>query len=244
MIESKFKIDNDTELSLHAEGDVFLPTGTSLALLKGVRKRTVRAGVCLDLGCGTGVVGIALSRFGLVQPPLYASDYHADAVESTRLNCGRHDCPVVARQGSLFEPWKDCRFDYIVDDVSGVAEAIARVSPWFKNIPCASGKDGAELVLQVIRQAPRHLRPGGKLFFPVISLSNVKRILSAARERFPTVERLVHEEWPLPPDMHEHLDLLKRLREEGVVTFEEKFGMTICFTDIYVASGETNSKGD
>ena len=97
------------------------------------------------------------------------------------------------------------------------------------------GRGGADLTIQVLQDASKHLNENGMLFFPIISFSDVDKILDVARKSFTNVELLKRDEWPLPKDMYEHLSTLKRIKEEGNIHFEEKFGMILCFTDIYVA---------
>ncbi len=129
------------------------------------------------------------------------------------------------------------RFDYIADDISGIAEEVAAVSPWFaNNIPCATGPDGAELTLRVIEEAPDYLNANGGLSIPVISLSNRERILSAAQARFASVKKVAAQTWVLPEAMHSHLALLDRIRDEGRISFQKRFGTILCSTDIYYCS--------
>ncbi len=227
-------------LEIRHEDGVFRPTGTTSELINAVvaERRAAGPGTVLDLGCGCGVVGLALQAMGLVTGPLHASDASEHAVRLTAENVRAHGHAVDARAGSVFEPWAGLRFDYIVNDISGVAQALADVSPWFRGIPCASGPDGTDLVLQVLRHAPAHLTNGGTLFFPVLSLSNVDAILAAAREVFPIVRRLSHRTWPLPDDMKDALPLVRALASEGRIQIEEKFGIVLWSTDVYAASLE------
>ena len=43
------------------------------------------------------------------------------------------------------------RFDIIINDISGISESVAKISPWFKNIPCSSGSDGTVLTLRFLK---------------------------------------------------------------------------------------------
>ena len=203
---------------------IFLPTGTTEAMITAVKPH-ITGGKLLDLGCGSGVIGSEFTDICEV----YASDLDPDACE-----CVADNPKIRVRCGNLFEPWKDKKFNFIIDDVSGVAEDIAKVSPWFKGVPCESGKDGADLVCKVLWQAPEYLEENGKLFFPIVSLSNVERILETAKCLY-DVTLLSHTEFPLPKEMNDHLGLLRELQKEGI-QFKEKFGMIIFFTDIYMAS--------
>lgn len=235
---NKFTIDDNIELILDIQSGVFIPTATTTNLINAVKEFVKKPGSLLDLGSGSGVVGIALTLNGLVNSPLCASDLSEGALECILKNCERYKVPVKAKGGSLLEPWVGARFDYIVDDISGVAEEVAKLSPWFNNVPCASGIDGTDLTIQVLRNAPAHLNQGGLLFFPVISFSNVNKILDIARENFTRVELLRREEWPMPKDMYQHISILKRMQREGHIQYKDMFGMVLCFTDIYVAFNE------
>jgi len=237
----KFKIDSAKEILLSVPDEVFIPTGTTKCLIKAVQSYIRNPGKVLDLGCGCGIVGIALNQIGLVKPPLYASDLSEQAVACLKDNAALYQCPTIAKCGSLFDPWKGEKFDYIINDVSGVAEEAAKISPWFNNIPCLSGADGTSLIIEVLKMAPSYLNKDGLFFFPVISFSNVNKILTAAHENFSYVERLIHKEWPLPEGMLQHISTLKKLQEKCYVQIMEKYGMIIWFTDIYVASNSSKN---
>ena len=231
----KFPLNSNNEIVLNMPKGVFMPTGTTKVLFKAVLEKIKKPGKTLDLGCGCGVMGIALQQSGLITEPLYASDLSEEAVLCVRENARKYCCPVVVRSGPLFDPWGNEKFDYIIDDVSGVSEEVAKISPWFDNVPCDSGLDGTALVVSVIKEAPKHLNPGGRLFFPIVSFSNPDRIIEAAKQSFEHVEFIIREEWPLPKEMNPHIATLKKLQEKGCVRFTEKFGLVLWFTDVFVA---------
>ena len=230
-----FVINQDREIVLNTAQGVFVPTGTTKELVKAVSSYVKKPGKLLDLGCGSGAVGLALHQSGAAESALYASDISQHAVDCLRQNASLNHCPVVLRCGSLLDPWENEKFDYIVDDVAGIAQEVAAISPWYNNVPCASGVDGTLLVCKMIEDAPRYLNPQGLLFFPVISFSNIKAILKTAQDHFSHVEKLSHTEWPLPKEMYAHVDLLQRLQAENHIEYIEKFGMVLYFTDVYVA---------
>lgn len=203
---------------------VFKPTGTSKALIEAVKPH-IKGGKLLDLACGCGIVGDSLS--GSVDK-VFASDISEEAVSFVKKTYPSID----ARRGDLFEPWGGELFDYIVDDVSGVSEEVAKLSPWFDGVPCDSGVDGVKLVIKMLLEARDHLHDSGKVFFPALSFSDTGKILELA-ERFYEVAHLSHTEFPLPKEMYRHIDLLKKLKVGGYISFRERFGMVIWSTDIY-----------
>ena len=235
-IEIKFSLSAGKEIELKSAPGVFTPNATTNLLIQAV-KNTISAPVnLLDLGCGTGVVGIALHLEGLTSTPLYASDLSQSAVLCSRENLARYGCKAEVRGGSLFDPWFGKKFDAIVDDISGIAQSVADVSPWFQGVPCDTGEDGSDLVVEIIRNAPQYLNEGGYLFFPVLSLSNVDKLLRVAKENYETVERVGRQDWPLPKELKAHIPLLQKLHDEGSIKLEERFGMFLCYTEVYCAT--------
>ena len=87
---------------------------------------------------------------------LFASDLASSSIKIIKDNANTNKCDVKVKKGNLFNPWKNQKFDFIINDVSGVAEKIAQISPWFKFTSCKSGKDGTKLTLKVL---------GGKKIF-------------------------------------------------------------------------------
>lgn len=233
--EFNFSISSEREIVLTSAPGAFTPTGTTKLLIKAVQKMVSEPVSLLDLGCGTGVVGLALHLHGIVKAPLFASDLSEPGVCCSDINFKRYGCVADIRSGSLFEPWLGQKFDVIVDDISGIAQEVAAVSSWFRGVPCESGRDGTSLVADIIRQSPQYLTNKGKFFFPLISLSNVDSLLNTASETFRTVELVERQEWPLPDELKQHMPLLERLCDEGCIKLNKKFGMVLWYTEIYCA---------
>jgi methylase of polypeptide subunit release factors len=233
----------DTEtIRVAAAPDVFYPTSTTVLLLRAARRvlghrpRTV-----LDLGCGCGVVGIVLAKC-LPEAVVSASDLSAGAVRLARHNAVQNGVQIDCRRGSLFEPWKEQRFDLIVDDVAGVAEPLAQASGWYPaGVPSDAGQDGTRWILEVLDQAPEHLAPSGMLIFPLLTLSREAAALDAARARFATVE-LVEEQWyPLTEELLAHFPVVERLAAAGAVHIAKRGSRWCWATRVYAASGRART---
>jgi len=231
------KLPDGSSIGIDIDERVFQPTLTSDLCIKAFWKRHKIIGRVLDLGCGSGIVGFAAARSGLVIAPLCASDISELSVQLTMTNAARLGVNVDCRAGSLFEPWNGEFFDSIINDVSGITEEVAVLSPWFaNNIPCASGHDGTDLTRAVIQQSARYLRPSGTLFFPVISLSNEGRIVEEAKRFFRSVEMVANQSWRLPDEFAPHINTFRRLKAESRIDFQEMFGALYCSTRIFAAS--------
>lgn len=229
------KLNENQSFRVKLQDSVFHPTGTSDEIIKAVAANIDSPGKILDLGCGAGVVGFALFILGKSEGPLFCSDLSADAAALIEKNACDLNIPVVSRHGSVFSPWKGQFFDYIVDDISGIAQQVAAISPWFRKTSCESGLDGSDLVIEAINSAPTHLYDGGKFFFPILSLSNSEKIIDVANDKFQHVKRIGHKQWKLPDELIKHMDLLVDLKAKGWINFEEKYGWVLWSTDVYLA---------
>ena len=235
-MEIKFSLGPDKEISLTSAPGVFTPNATTQLLIQAVKSTTSEPANFLDLGCGTGVVGLALYLQGFIKSPLCASDLSQPSVLCSRENFTRYGCSAEVRDGSLLEPWLGKKFDVIVDDISGIAQDVAVISPWFQGVPCDTVKDWTDLVVEILRKAPEYLSRGGRFFFPVLSLSNVDLLLKTARESFSRVERVARQDWPLSAELKIHMPLLRKLDKEGSIRLHERFGMVLCYTEVYCAA--------
>lgn len=229
------QINRDQQFEIILQDGVFRPTGTSDEIIKAVSENIVSPGKLLDLGCGSGVVGFALHILGKSDGRLYASDLSQNATLLIEENARNLDIPVISRQGSIFDPWENESFDYIIEDISGIAEQLAEISPWFSETSCISGEDGTDLVIEAINNAPEHLNSGGKFFFPVLSLSNTSKIITTSNKVFKKVTKVAHKMWRLPDEMKVHMDTLVDLRSKGLINFEEKYGWILWSTEVYMA---------
>jgi len=214
--------------------NTFVPTGTSNLLLKSILNYKIKPGKTLDLGAGIGIIGLLLFKYNFIKEPLFLSDISEESLICIKQNAKKFHCSIDARLGSMFDPWQNEKFDLIINDVSGISEEVAKISPWFKNVPCNSGEDGTKLTNIILNRAKNFLNPTGLLFFPVISLSKSEKIIFEAKKNFKNVIEINTQEWPFPKDIAENKKL-SELKKRKLIDYKEKFGIKIFSTTIYVA---------
>jgi hypothetical protein len=236
MIE--FKLDNGFKLHLEKSEKVFTPTGTTEAIIEGILENNVEKRTILDLGCGCGVIGFYLYKNGLVKEPLYASDVSDVAIENVKFNASKIGCAIDAKKSNLFSAWKDKKFETIVCDVSSISDEVAKISPWFSSVECQTGIGGDKLINEVFKNVAAHAEKNCKFYFPVISLSDVETIKANSKKYFKNIKIVKKKNWPLPEEMLPKIDFLRKLKEEKKVDFKERFGIVICYTEVYEATIE------
>ncbi len=223
------------ELNILINNNVFKPTGTSQLLIQAATKKINPKKKILDLGCGSGIVGITLAKNLNIKSKIYFSDISKYACKNTLVNCKKFKIKNEIRKGSILNPWLNCKFNYIISDVAAIAEKISKISPWYKNCINNSGEDGTGHIVKIIRSVKNNLYKNGLFIFPVISLSNEKKIIKELKKNFKYYKKVDSKVWPMPIQMSKNLKLLKKLKKKQTINYQEKLGMLTFKTDIYIA---------
>ena len=131
----------------------------------------------LDLGCGTGILAIALAKRGFKQ--VYAVDLHEDYIAATQYNSDLNGVSeeIIALKSNLFEAIpQDIRFDFIVANLPS--------TPAWDKIPLYSraGEDGRSPIDTMLRQAPNWLTPEGTIQFSSSSRISLEQTMQLMTE--------------------------------------------------------------
>ena len=224
------------EIRLYVNSSVFTPTLTTSILTDQVDVEHLQGSTVLDLGCGTGPIAIGLALAGARK--VFAVDVMEEACQLARRNAELNgvQSKVTVLQGNLFEIVGDQRFDIIVDDVSGVADEVAKLSSWFPTQVPAGGSDGTTHTVRMLHASRRHLTDRGYLLFPVLSLSKSEEIVVAAQSVFGAgLRRVATKRIPFNNALKMNYAALERLRQWGVIGFEQIRSRHFWTLDIYRA---------
>jgi len=147
-----FAIAADVPESTSMSTDHVMAVSGSSMFLSHLTIRTPVA-AALDVGTGTGVQALLAARHA---DRVVGTDPNPRALSFARFNALLNDVHNVEfREGSLFEPVGDERFDLIVSNPPFV------VSPDQDYLYRDSGGPGDEISRDVVRGAAEHLAPGG-----------------------------------------------------------------------------------
>ena len=210
-----------TTSTLQLSDQVFRPNLTTSLLGQAVEIRP--SDRVLELGCGVGPLAIYAAKQGAAE--VYAVDIMEEACALARHNAEVNGVAetVHVRQGNLFEPLEVLQFDLIINDVSAMAEEVARISPWYPLPIPSGGDDGTVATIAMLREVKNYLRPAGRLYFPLISLSDSAKVLREAEKIFGDhITALVEKNVPFCEEFKNALPELERLRDCGKIAFSRQ----------------------
>ena len=155
-------------LSLHVSPAVLVPRPESEGWVEAAldARNHLPFGAWLDLGCGSGAVGLALAR-ACPTASVYLADRSAAALQVAASNARRLNLAVTLRASDWYAALGDMKFalivsnpPYIAPDDPHLEAQVARFEP---AEALFAPPDGLSALRKVITDAPAHLHPGGML---------------------------------------------------------------------------------
>jgi len=147
--------------------EVLIPRYDTETLVRESISRAPRGAKILDIGVGSGCIAVALAK-NLPDADVSGVDLSPEALELTERNAKRHGVSVSLHRGSLFEPFKDRKYDLIVSNppyirTSDITTLQPEVRDFEPHAALDGGADGLDYYRRIIPEAPGHLKPGGWL---------------------------------------------------------------------------------
>ena len=219
----------DKKISLLSSKKVFEPNLTTWSLIEACNKiKFEKKKKVLDLGSGSGVIGIYLKKKYGKKIDLYLSDYSKHAINIINSNLKINKVTGITKQSDILKEWKNEKFDLIINDISAISYEVAKKYWYNKFIPHDCGKDGIKLAKIFLNSVEKNLNKNGIILMPVISISDHKLLIKTIKRNFKS-KLLLTKEWPAPKDL---------IKEKVAIFLErnyifKKFNLYLCFTKIY-----------
>ncbi len=212
---------------------IFKPTLTSKLLINSSINVAKDRRKILDLGCGGGIVVGCFHKVNK-KANYYLSDISKTAISRAKKNLKSYKGKFNFKIGDGLEPWKNHKFDLIINDISGISNKVSKLSPWFKNVPMDKSVDGTFLLNKVLKRVSNFMNEESLIIFPIISLCNIKKAYSIIKDNLKVLEKNKYE-WPLPNSMIKDINQLESLRKKKIISYKKKYGIIICNTTIIIA---------
>ncbi|MEO1028710.1 MAG: methyltransferase [Pseudomonadota bacterium] len=160
---------------------VFSPTALGEMFVSELMKNPLAGASVLDVGCGSGLIGIAAGKLGAEVTLL---DVNPVALETAQMNAKANE--VTARgvlSDGLDALKSDQTFDFIVANTPAQDRGGVSLSA-----PVSDGRTGGRLLNKLVKTAGRHLNPGGVFLTWAPDISDLKTVRKAMREHWDNVE--------------------------------------------------------
>ncbi len=202
---------HNAPLKLYASPRLFMPNQTTAAIAESVKINGGEIGI--EIGAGIGPLSVLLASQPLKH--LYSTEVNEEQCEIARKNHKRYNLSdkITLYRGSIFDPiaenHPDLKADFIVSDISGMAEEPGRKLGWYPPAIPTGGPDGTEKIIPLIEQAPHFLKPEGRLYFPiVVNFSDGDKIKRIAQDNFKEIELVNSVSIPLTKELLNIVDNL------------------------------------
>lgn len=173
-------------LSFSCPAGIYQPHefSSSRFVLRGLLSHLPNLGTrILELGTGSGVIGIYLASIGLNVTLL---DIDPVAVVSAKNNALANNVQAIVLQSDLFSAVDSQKYDTIFFNIPFMDKEID------EPLEIISCDPGGELLLRFLDQAPNYLLPNGRVYVTVANIGNREAILKALSKYHETI---VHAEY-------------------------------------------------
>jgi release factor glutamine methyltransferase len=186
-------------LDLEVNQNVLIPRPETEFLVEEVLKSKVDNLRVLELGVGGGAISLALAN--TLKTKIYASDISGEVLRVAKKNAKNLELEKLIgfRQGDLFEPWKDMKFDIIVANLPYIpheemSSLALDIHHWEPRLALDGGKDGLEIYEKLLSQAGDYLNKNSKMFFE-IGIEQGEKIEKLAKKYLPNAKVRIKKDY-------------------------------------------------
>ncbi len=167
----------DPDLDIRVDAGVYAPSDDTFLLLSAIDLQGDER--VLELGTGSGIIGIHCARAGAV---VTATDISRGAVANTRHNAGLNGLDISIIQTDLFSGLNGC-FDVIIFNPPYLSGEDAEKLGAEDRRQLVGGVTGSEISIEFLNEAKDFLAPDGAIYL-LVSSETASTILEHARKHY------------------------------------------------------------
>jgi release factor glutamine methyltransferase len=160
-------------ITIHLSPHTYQPAEDTYLLLDACLKHIKDNDTVLEIGSGSGIISTILKHRKHIN--ITATDINPHAVRCTRAN----NIPVI--RTNLFQGIK-AKFDVIIFNPPYLPTSKDEKIPGWLNYAFDGGTDGTATITRFLEQAPRYLKPKGKILIVISSLANTEKITNKMQQ--------------------------------------------------------------
>ena len=126
-------------------------------------------GPVLEIGCGTGIISITLSKRGL---QVTAVDKNPKSVEATKFNSINNNADIEVLEGDMFTPVSDRKFRTIVCNPPYLPPSDQEYQDSDLDLAVEGGTGGTGFTERLLSEAADYLETGGSMYLIISSRMN------------------------------------------------------------------------
>jgi release factor glutamine methyltransferase len=196
---------------------VHRPRSDTWLLADALRAQPLAGASVLDLCTGSGALAIVAARCGARR--VLAIDVSLRATLAARANARLNGQRVQTRHGDLLATLGSERFDVIVCNPPYVPAKTDALPRHRSTTALDGGRDGRAVLDRVCREAPGHLRRGGRLLLVHSSVCGVRETCERLRAASLQPDVLARARGPLGPVLASRA---RMLRQRGLLGEEDQ----------------------
>ncbi|PKK81369.1 MAG: methyltransferase [Thermoplasmata archaeon HGW-Thermoplasmata-2] len=166
-------------MEIKTDSDVYEPCDDSFLLMDCLDGRIRKGDRVLDLGTGTGILGIFCAKQGA---RVVCADINQFAVKLARENAKHNGVKITAIRSDMFQKIRG-KFDVIIFNPPYLPTEKGDKIPGALNFAFDGGKKGNDAILRFVKSFPHHLAPNGRVYLLLSSLNGVEKILLLIRKK-------------------------------------------------------------